>query len=336
MTESGKMAMTINRRAFLKLSAAVAGASALGVATGCSADSAANTNQPAALSTDRLASFVLLSDTHVNEDDELSAERFTEVLRQIADFEVQPDSIFIVGDITNAGRQAQWDLLWKLIDESPFARANFTFACGNHDQLVIEDTEEEYAQYRQRFVDNTGVPSLYYQKEIAGQHFIMLGPDEPLPNNWSQFEITDTQLEWLDGKLTANDKKGVVSYVMCHEPIDNTVTGTLEGQWGKGNSFRDHGEGLLAVMKKHPHSVLVTGHSHIFPGVTADDPSLPIFVNTGSAYRSYYSLESARRGELVFDGAQMHVFSDHLEFNIRNFSTNAWEGDTIVVSLDRQ
>lgn len=316
----------------------MAGASALGVATGCSssdAPSAANTNQTGALSTNRLASFVLISDTHINDNDDTANERFAEVLRQVSQFEVQPDSIFIVGDITNAGRQAQWDLLWQLIEESPFDRSDFTYVCGNHDQLVDEDTEEEYAQYRQRFVDNTGVPSLYYDKEIAGLHFIMLGPDELLPNNWSQFEITQTQCAWLDNLMAADKQKGVTSYVMCHEPIDNTVTGTLEGEWGKGNSFRDHGEALLAVMQKYPNSVLVTGHSHIFPGVTASDPSLPVFVNTGSASRSYYSLESAQRGELVFDGIQMHVFDDHLEFNIRNFMHDEWEGDNIIVRLNR-
>ena len=337
--------MKLDRRQFLKSAAVLGGASLLGIGAGCSSTSASTSASSASTSSASgeaaqggsdglVASFMLLSDTHLKVGDDEANTHFSNALAEIATYDPVPDAITIIGDITNDGYQEEYDLMRELVDASPFTLDDFIFAIGNHDQW--SDDEEDlstFAPFHERFIASTGVPGLYYDKTVAGQHFIVLGPDE-LHDDWSRFQFTDEQLAWLDALMTQDEAAGKFPFVLCHEPMNETVTGTHENEWGYDASITADADDLMAVLEKHPRSAYITGHTHIYPGVDATNPARPVFVNDGSCARSYFSLESIAERGLVSDGMLMKVYADHLEFSARNFTAQTWD-ETISVPFDR-
>ena len=160
---------------------------------------------------------------------------------------------------------------------------------------------------------------------------VVLGPDLFNPvHNWVHFDMTITQLNWLDELLAADAAKGVHTYVVCHEPLVDTVPGSEAGSWGSQNSFVDSDK-IYAVVSKYPLCIFLTGHTHVFPGVEASDPNRPIFANDGSCARSY----RPGTGERGSWGLRMLVYGDHLEFGTRDFEEHHWEGDPIIVPFTR-
>lgn len=343
---------TITRRNFIRL-AALTSASAALTASGCagasstsasSTESAASTSEsePASAvtestastsspSTEALATFMLMSDVHINSGSDTEIARFRQALADVASFETRPNVIAVIGDLSDRGYAEEHELFKQVVQESDFSLDEMIIAMGNHDLWVVDDAENEalVAQQREDFVAAYNLPGLYYETQVAGQHVVVLGPDK-FCSDWVRFDMTDEQLSWLDGILAADAAAGVHTYVFCHEPINNTVPGSEEGSWGSRNSFIDY-EKIDAVVSKYPQAVYLSGHTHVYPGIEASDASRPLYVNDGSC-RSSYKPGTNERGSW---GMHMTIYRDHLEFHVRDFENHQWLEEPITAYFDR-
>ena len=332
----------LSRRSFVRILAAASGATALSFMAGC-ASSAASSSSVAASSesfdSNMIASFAVISDIHINPDNETSLQRFRDALKDIASYEPKVSGLLLIGDQVDSGIQAEYDLFKSIVAGSPFSLDDMTIACGNHEYYSHEGSEiEVFHALNERFATNYGVPGIYYDTYVAGLHFIVLGNDKD-HDDWpvGVFQFSDTQINWLNSLLKKDYENGITSFVMCHQPIPGTVNGCFEGQWGWNNSMGDYDANrLLDTISAYPGTVLLTGHTHMFPAV-ADDTSgtNSIFVNDGSCARSYRSLAGTGPRELVSDGVRMDVYNDHLDIWLRNFTTLEWENSPISVKLSR-
>ncbi len=345
---------TLTRRTFLQLVAGIGLGSAL-VSTSCTTSttsasegtpstsaaseksaSVTHAPDPQEMSTDLRASFILMSDIHINEGNDAATLRFRQALADITTLDHYPDAIAVVGDLSDTGSPTEHEIFKQVVAESAFdLEKDFIIALGNHDHWVVDDPANErlVAKQKSDFVETYKLAGLFYETTLAGQHIVVLGPDR-FNSGWVHFDMTNEQLTWLDALLAADDEQGVHTYIMCHEPLTNTVRGSEEGSWGSRNSFVDPGK-VLAVIDKYPQAVFISGHTHVYPGVEASDPTRPIFVNDGSCARSYRPESSGQARKLSSWGLQMLIFDDHLEFGVRNFEEHLWEEEPLIVPFKR-
>lgn len=348
MTHNDFVLRTISRRMFLRMIAALGAGTLLGAsgcttprASACSSTADENNDTPAYssttptdasnLSSDALATFMLMSDVHINNGSNDAITRFRQALADIASLEQRPDAIAVIGDLSDQGYADEHDIFKQLVAESDFSLDDMIIAMGNHDLWVVDDpaNEELVAQQRAAFVDAYNLPGLYYDTTVAGQHVVVLGPDK-FCTDWVRFDMSDDQLSWLDSILKNDADAGVHTYVFCHEPINNTVYGSEDGSWGSRNSFYDYRK-IDDVVSQYPQAIFLSGHTHVYPGIKADDANRPIYVNDGSCARSYKP-QTNERGSW---GMQMTAFNDYLEFKIRDFEGHQWLDEPLIALFDR-
>ncbi len=348
MTHDNFSLRAVSRRTFLHLTAVLGVGTLLGAsgcttprASACSSTADENNDTPAYssttptdasnLSSDALATFMLMSDVHINNGNNDAITRFRQALTDIASLEQRPDAIAVIGDLSDQGYADEHDIFKQLVAESDFSLDNMIIAMGNHDLWVVHDpaNEELVAQQRAAFVDAYNLPGLYYDTTVAGQHVVVLGPDK-FCEDWVCFDMSDDQLSWLDSILKNDVDAGVHTYVFCHEPINNTVYGSEDGSWGSRNSFYDYRK-IDDVVSQYPQAIFLSGHTHVYPGIKADDANRPIYVNDGSCARSYKP-QTNERGSW---GMQMTVFNDYLEFKIRDFEGHQWLDEPLIALFDR-
>jgi purple acid phosphatase/fibronectin domain protein len=126
-------------------------------------------------------------------------------------------AIFCVGDNTDLGTQAEYDLLLKNIEEAGVELPPMYYAIGGHDVYT-----NAYDQEIERFLENLKMESVYYCVDIHGIRFIVLGSDSKVPEG----ELGKEQLNWLRERLAETDKSKPV-FIFHHQPLKETVSGTL-------------------------------------------------------------------------------------------------------------
>lgn len=327
----------VSRRSFIGAIALAAATSSSALACGCSSPSseasieAAVDDSSAAAheALDQLVtSFVVMSDTHIDEELEMNCMHFTGALEDIRSFEPAPATVVIVGDITDGARLEQYELARSLCARSGFDfDENFVKVMGNHDQFSSDFDPSQAgsdAQYI-RFMEQVGVNRVYYDCEIDGQHFICLGPDENLSGNWIRMNFSPSQMEWLKELLDDDERRGRPSFVFCHEPLLNTVRNTGPNSWAASYSLEDSDE-LLSVLNNRPNVLIFTGHTHLYPDIAQPDQGGPLFVNDGA-------VGPAQRtpGEMNYpDGFNgsfawlVSVYSDRVVLKARDFLAKSW------------
>ncbi|RLP80763.1 hypothetical protein D9V34_00670 [Mycetocola lacteus] len=175
-------------------------------------------------------------------------------------------------------------------------------AIGNHEYFGTASTPEEY---RERFLDTTGMRTMGDQGGLWGEHLV----DGTLPLLWigSEYynyaelgganpfvEISDTQYEWLRDRLAYWKAQGKPVLLMTHHVLPNSVSGTYI------NAYRnDYGRDLArigALLRDNPQVTVITSHSH-WEATLNDwsaekrfDPALgqaPSVVNTAAVTTQY-------------------------------------------------
>jgi Icc protein len=282
-------------------------------------------------------SFAVISDIHLRAgvddlgnpyDDQEAENKFRTTLQDLNRINPKSDGLVINGDLTVTGEQTDYDSMNKVLKEIPHPK-NTLFAIGNHEfysafrlpsgVLSLSTfpngvTEQDCIH---RFLDNTGMPSLYYDKVIKGYHFIVLGSEQSRITKWEngdQAVLSDKQLQWLDNELkhTSPDKP---TFVFLHQPIPHTVAGS-------GNDIV-HSEKLVNILDKYPQVIFFSGHSHL---TLKDQP--------GTMYHEKFTAfnDSAVRnpetpdGKLVGDseGLYVQVYKDKVVVNGRDFTNKSW------------
>ncbi|WP_176215093.1 metallophosphoesterase [Cytobacillus gottheilii] len=279
----------------------------------------ANEEQP-------LLQIPILSDTHIGMPNDIT--RLTKALQDYSVLAPNYDAMAIVGDFTDTGSLAQYGQFRDLLASFSNPQAEKVIAMGNHEFFEprytnIPDATEE--MYIDRFIQETGMPSLYYMKEIKGYPFIVLGSEQSQISNpglGDRVVISDTQYTWLEDTLNTLTDPNKPIFLFLHQPIDFTVYGSEH--WGAG--FED--ERLLTILQKHPQVILFTGHSHYLlehPRSVYQDGFT--MVNTGSIQSPYYPI-----GGVPFrsQGLLVNVYEDQVVIKGRDFNKDEWVNEFTV------
>lgn len=174
-----------------------------------------------------LAAFQVISDLQTTSTSGWNADYFRNALADIKSIVPTTDNLVIVGDLTEWSTQYEYDCVKSMLASAGFSLADVTAVMGNHEQRG-----SDYEALWRQFCANFGLDSVYYERVVNGQHFIVLGCDQ-VPNNWCGTQLSAAQLSWLDATLEANRRVGAVSYVFIHQPLENTIDGSAWWRWSQ-------------------------------------------------------------------------------------------------------
>lgn len=216
--------------------------------------------------------FVVVSDAHVSLTKPYRAERLSRVLQSVRKLAFAA-RVIVVGDMTDYGMPWEYFLVNRARRAAGLEREGFLLVLGNH-ECRLPPFRGALRRFR-RVVDR---PRPFYDVEDERTHLIMLAGDEK-PARWDACRISSEQLAWLDSLLARDERDGRASLVFNHEPLFDTVEGSLPDH-PSGRSIDNDAE-LRAVLDAHPGAFVFTGHSH-FPLDARRIGDGPVFANTGA------------------------------------------------------
>lgn len=263
------------------------------------------------------ARLAVISDIHIAGDFEEALQHTRAAFQAIMQFDPPPDAIIINGDIANHGFEEEYDLLQQLAAETGFAFPDdFILTMGDHEQWghIPYGAEPDYPGQREVFLRRCGLDSLYYDRSVNGEHLIMLGPDED-PATWPAMKMSEAQLAWLDQQLAADDQQGLRSFVFLHEPPNDTVPYTFEGEIKHGAN--ESSDAFRAVVDKYRNAIVFSGHTHSPVAFNRPLENGPLYVADGAvAYLrdDAYTDERTEAGSAQSRGLLADIYSDRVEF----------------------
>lgn len=328
---------SMSRRNFLQLLTVVTGVGAAGVITGATALDMKSLTTSQAFADDslskphargaRVAKFALISDLHLADFETQYVENTQNALYDLAQLPKpeRPDFYVINGDITDQGLESEYEIMWNAAASAGISSSDIYLTMGNHEQSTDGGT---YAQLRELFMQQAQTDEVYFDFTAGGLHFIVLGPDMDPTNDWVNFRMSKTQLLWLDDLLTQDEAAGVKSYVLCHEPLHNTVRDTRQGQWGYTNSI-ENDSALAQVIDAHRNVIFMSGHTHAYPDVQSSTTNGNLFIASGSvAYCFPKGSDDTNDKEAVMSyGLVVTVFENAIQIQVRDFLNNTWVED---------
>lgn len=262
-----------------------------------------------------LITFQVITDTHVTGDPNHEYNRnFELALQDIAAHCEGSCGIMHIGDITDHGFPEEYDEALRIIDNYKERLPAITFTLGNHD-VGLGHWDSRLALYQ----SHTGMIGPYHDHWVNGFHFIFLGTEKGLR---TFCDLTPEQLQWLDYKLGEQFSSGKPIFLFLHQPLKDTVAGSLESQAWYGVT---QDEELKAILSKHPQTILFTGHTHweleaehtMFPG----QGKTATMFNCASVA---YLWTNEDKHKLGSQGFYVEVYNDKVLVRGRDFKTGAW------------
>lgn len=241
-------------------------------------------------------SFMSISDTHSYAQGDKNDVTLNNALQDAISNNVQ--SVSVVGDLTEYGTDAEYNAFMKTMNKYPQLDRNYIL--GNHDVRWMGGFETA----KNRFLSHTGMPGVYYDKWINGNHFIYLATEA---DDKDSAYISDTQMKWLSDKLAESASLDKPIFIFLHQPLDNTVY--EEYPWDPYQSDEVQDQKLKDIIGKYPQSVFITGHIH-YP------LTLP-----GTFYNKQYF--TMMRDGAIKDSSQgliLDVYADRVVIHGRDYS----------------
>jgi 3',5'-cyclic AMP phosphodiesterase CpdA len=269
--------------------------------------------------------FPVISDVHIDNGSTADMEKFRSAMDQLNKVAPDQDAFVVVGDLTDYGYATEYDKFFNIYNEKKQAGVNSMFTMGNHDYwngLSVKDAQA-------RFLEKTGMESIYYHKEVNDYHFITLSPE----NSNTHGLYTVDQINWLGEQLeeAEKDSPGEPIFVFLHQHIKDTVYGS--DLWGT----QENKELLYNTLKKYPQVITFSGHSH-YP---LEDPRTihqKDFTSVGTSSVSYLELEPGKLQGFhpqgyqdISQGIVVEVYNNEVVIKKRDFHKDDWVGDPWVV-----
>lgn len=185
--------------------------------------------------------FAVMSDLHIGATYGWDAKISNAI--KIIDTQEEPyDAVFVVGDITNGGKLAEYQSAKKVFSQMPSSTPVY-YCMGNHDWMASSTKSNNY------YKSTLGQDQNQYF-EIKGYPFILISLDSTNPSTGYK---TATR-NFLKNALEDANKKypGRSIFMFIHVPETNTVYGS-----------KDRGTASIKdILKNYPQVVMFTGHSH--------------------------------------------------------------------------
>ena len=222
--------------------------------------------------------FNVIGDMQLGMSNAYSEENYKRALENIKSLSPESQLILSVGDQTNHSRESQYQAL-DTYKEQIVPDIPMYIAIGNHDRGYSEGYGEntgDPAIWKNRFIEsarkNSGldtIDNVYYSFQKNGSYFIFLGSEVNSRNdNCNDVFISEEQFNWFKGQMEEAGKTGRPIFVVIHEPLYNTVSGSLPGQNWQGNPqnadyYPDNKYGSLKeVLDQYPSAYVFSGHTH--------------------------------------------------------------------------
>lgn len=252
-----------------------------------------------------IASFVAVSDIHVETNNPASYENFSKLLSGIkAGKDV--DAVIYTGDNVMNGQDLENFFFYSAVRIMTPAKHNLVLA-GNHD---LGNTEGDYNKLLENYIKNNKIffnedlGKGYYYRVINGCYIISLISEDE--TTW-EFIMSDEQYAWLEGVLQEAQKTDAPVLVFNHFPIFiNNATGTR----------------LAALLNEYGADLFTYGHYHNDMG--AD--------NFGT-WNGVSIINLPRSTEITEyeggDGIVIEVYENEILVRARNFITGEWIEDLV-------
>ncbi|MRN56582.1 metallophosphoesterase [Paenibacillus sp. LC-T2] len=262
-----------------------------------------------------LVTFQIITDTHVTADPEHEYNlNFELALQDIADHGEGSSGIMHIGDVTDHGFPEEYEEMVRIVNKYKAKLPDITFTLGNHD-VGLGHWESRLALYEAE----TGMTGPYHDHWIDGYHFIFLGTEQGLRTFCN---LSIEQLQWLEHKLEEQSAADKPVFLFLHQPLKDTVAGSLESQGWYGVT---QDEELKSILAKYPQTLLFTGHTHwelevdntMFPG----QGETATMFNSASVAYLWTNEDEAKIGS---QGYYVEVYSNKVVVRGRDFKTGTW------------
>lgn len=257
-----------------------------------------------------LMNFSVLSDVHVEMNNDNTRKRFVSALRDIKNSETPNDALVFLGDNTMGGQIAENLLFNGLVELIEPAKSVYT-AMGNHD--TGNGQSEAMFQSRAAYFWNcfnsfngTNVESpYYYYEEFENCFFVFMATEADAVNVPT---ISIEQVQWLDSVLAKADEAGVPAFVFNHHPL---------------NYIDENGAALIETLMRHHDVFYISGHNHA--------PKLDIGRFGADTHYIVVPKCTDIPAEGVQDdtgaGLQIEIYENEVVIRARRFCTSEWLGE---------
>ena len=228
------------------------------------------------------------------------------------------EAIFIVGDTINMSAESDYLFYKSILEEEKTNSAKMIYyALGNHEYMYQSNIVDALNLFKEQL----NLENHYYSVDIEGCKFIVLGSDDITPLG----KMNSIQFQWLKQEL-ADTNKNTPTFIFLHQPLKDTVAGSLETLFGQQDyGFSSSREALRDLLKNYPNATVFSGHSHYtleeYQTVLYGNGSDATFVNCGSmAYLC--NLDSKDIGGS--EGYYVEVYEDYILLRGKEFVYNKW------------
>lgn len=264
-----------------------------------------------------LLSFQVITDSHLTTSPTHAYNvHFERALQDICSQAPSSHGIMHVGDVTDHGYSEEYKELLRIYRKYRDYLPPITFTLGNHD-VGLGDFKHSLNQ----FLAYTNTPAEYHDHWIEDYHFIFLGTEEGLEIFCT---LSQKQLCWLEEKLGERASVERPIFVFLHQPLKNTVAGSLESQNWYGVKQDDQ---LREILHKYPQVILFTGHTHwemeakhtLYYDLAY--PAGPMMLNTASTAYLWNDEDEPIMGS---QGYYVEVYPNEVIIKGRDFLRRKW------------
>jgi hypothetical protein len=277
-----------------------------------------------------LYTFDVMSDTHIQSWDSEMNTHLGIALQDIKKNDPKSGGIFLVGDMVDQGFDENYKKFFSIVDANADGMPPLNLIMGNHEFMDFSSSQP-YSNSDgklQKWINNTGHTTPYYDSYISGQHFIMMGSEDysDLKDGYAHdyCDISETQFDWLRNKLAETKDKKQPIFLFLHQPMLNTVAGSYESQGWNGVRPNQEAE-LRSILKDYPQTILFDGHTHWI--LQADHEmydgksSFASIFNTASAGYLWSDANETINGS---QGLYVEVYKDKVLVKGRNYIDGTW------------
>ncbi|OPG97424.1 metallophosphoesterase [Chryseobacterium mucoviscidosis] len=307
-----------------------------------------------------IVSFQVITDTHVRDQaDHIHNRHLEKALEDMATYSHGSSGIMHVGDVTDRGLPQEYQELQRILEAQGNSLPQIRYTVGNHDIGAIlwgdpplnlttmtqhevgvvlghsEDTGQREAQdiekqesvsieelWQKRlndFTAITGMSGSYHNHWINGYHYIFLGTEQPHPKDC---DMSAEQLDWLETKLSEQASSEQPIFVFLHQPLMDTVAGSMKEQGWYGVN---QDTALKAVLSRYPQAILFSGHTHwqleaqhtLYEG----GGQMPTMFNASSVAYLWTDEDEHLEGS---ESLHVDVYRDRVVVKGRNHVTSSW------------
>ena len=293
-----------------------------------------------------ITSFAVASDIHINISNyENYNDHFKALLADAKATMPNASAIIFNGDIADWGRESEYKLFRQFLEEADLPFPFYT-NFGNHDSRVFvspeklpdyyseEDVNQTATDLFKRYANADPMEDIYFTVETEEVNIIFFASSETHRLH-EYLYLNEENLTWLKNTLASVTANGKKTFLLFHQPLANTVSGTFypeDANINEESQVRKVRLGaevaadsdLFNILVGYPDVVVFTSHSHRDLATSKTlklRDEFPYMLNTAST--AYISRGDGEH----YNGAQalyVYVYGDKIVVRARDVLAGKW------------